>query len=118
MSTPTMTMAGKPSTSSTNKLRGTALRCSTWQCNRQGLDQKVAWLRVKVAQPDWVILRTGGGVMTSTALKEAAHVGFPRDKIVGPHPTCAEQDMRPAGEAATGYICATLYGTGRNFPLI
>ena len=83
-----------------------------------GLDQKATWLRVKVAQPAWVILRTGGGVMTSTALKEAAQVGFLRDKIVGPHPTCAEQDMRPAGEAAIGYICATLYGTGRNFPLI
>src|SRR5919109_1262709 len=47
-----------------------------------GLDQKATWLRVKVAQPDWVILR-GGGVMTSTALKEAAQVGFPRDRIIG-----------------------------------
>ena len=27
--------------------------------------------------------------MTSTALKEAAQVGFPPDMIVGPHPTCA-----------------------------
>ena len=26
--------------------------------------------------------------------------------------------MLPAGEAAIGYICATLYGTGRHFPLI
>ena len=33
-----------------------------------GLDQKATWLRVKVAQPDWVILRSGG-VMTATALK-------------------------------------------------
>jgi len=54
---------------------------------------------VKVAQPDWVILRTAG-VMTWTALKEAAQVGFPRDKMVGAAPTCAEQDMLPAGEAA------------------
>jgi branched-chain amino acid transport system substrate-binding protein len=82
-----------------------------------GLDQKVAWLRVKVAQPDWVILRSFG-VMTTTALKEAAQVGFPRDKIVGPHATCTEQDMLPAGEAAIGYICATLYGTGTHFPLV
>jgi branched-chain amino acid transport system substrate-binding protein len=57
-----------------------------------GLDQKATWLRVKVAQPDWVILR-GLGVMTATALKEAAQVGFPRDKIVGTHPTCVEQDL-------------------------
>jgi branched-chain amino acid transport system substrate-binding protein len=47
-----------------------------------GLDQKATWLRVKVAQPDWVILNTFG-VMTPTALQEAAQVGFPRDKIVG-----------------------------------
>jgi branched-chain amino acid transport system substrate-binding protein len=81
-----------------------------------GLDQKATWLRVKVAQPDWVIFR-GGGVIATTALKEAAQVGFPRDKIVGAA-TCAEQDMLPAGEAARGFICATWHGTGRHFPLV
>ena len=82
-----------------------------------GLDQKATWLRVKVAQPDWVLLR-GAGVMTMTALKEAAQVGFPRDKIVGAAPTCAEQDVVPAGEAARGFICVTFLGTGTDFPLI
>jgi branched-chain amino acid transport system substrate-binding protein len=82
-----------------------------------GLDQKATWLRVKVAHPDWVILRTNG-VMTPTALKEAAQIGFPRDKIVGVWWACSEQDTVPAGEAALGYICATFHGTGRNFPLI
>ena len=56
--------------------------------------------------------------MTPTALKEAAQVGFPRDKIVGPHATCSEQDMMPAGEAANGFICAIWWGTGTHFPLI
>jgi branched-chain amino acid transport system substrate-binding protein len=82
-----------------------------------GLDQKATWLRVKVAQPDWVILRTFG-VMTPTALKEAAQVGFPRDKIVGTSSTCAEQDVVPAGEAARGLICVSLSATGTDFPLI
>jgi branched-chain amino acid transport system substrate-binding protein len=82
-----------------------------------GLDQKATWLRVKVAQPDWVILRSAGA-MTPTALQEAAQVGFPRDKIVGPWPTCSEPDMVLAGEAAIGYICATFHATGRHFPLI
>ena len=82
-----------------------------------GLDQKATWLRVKVAQPDWVILRSVG-VMTRTALKEAALVGFPRDKIVGAQPTCAEPEMTPAGEAAIGFICVTWNGTGTHFPLI
>jgi branched-chain amino acid transport system substrate-binding protein len=82
-----------------------------------GLDQKATWLRVKVAQPDWVILRSQG-VMTPTAMKEAALVGIPRDKLVGAFPICTEQEMVPAGEAAMGFICATYYGTGRHFPLM
>ena len=82
-----------------------------------GLDQKATWLRVKVYQPDWVILRTGG-VMTRTALKEAAQVGVPRDKMVGPFPTCTEQEMVAAGEAAIGLICTNWYGWGTHFPLI
>ena len=49
-----------------------------------GLDQKATWLRVKVAQPDWVIC-AAVGVMTPTALKEAAQVGVPRDKMWGRH---------------------------------
>ena len=36
-----------------------------------GLDQKAIWLRVQVAQPDWVLLRSSG-VALVTALKEAA----------------------------------------------
>jgi branched-chain amino acid transport system substrate-binding protein len=82
-----------------------------------GLDQKATWLRVKVAQPDWVILRSAG-VMTPTALKEAAQVGVSRDKMVGTWPTCSEPDMVRAGEAAIGFICTTFHATGRNFPLI
>jgi branched-chain amino acid transport system substrate-binding protein len=83
-----------------------------------GLDQKATWLRVKVAQPDWVILRSLGGVMTWTALKEAAQVGVPRDKMVGAAPICTEQDVVPAGEAAIGVICAVWHGMGTHFPLI
>ena len=82
-----------------------------------GLDQKATWLRVKVAQPDWIILRTAG-VSTPTALKEAAQVGIPRDTIVGAAGLCTEQDMVPAGEAAIGFICVSLFGTGRHVPLI
>jgi branched-chain amino acid transport system substrate-binding protein len=82
-----------------------------------GLDQKATWLRVKVAQPDWVILRTGG-VSITAALKEAALMGVPRDKMVGPRPICSDQDMLGAGEAAIGFICATWYGMGTHFPLM
>ena len=64
-----------------------------------GLDQKATWLRVKVAQPGWVILRSSG-VLDRDRPEEAAQVGFPRDKIVGPTPTCTEQDVVPAGKAS------------------
>ena len=47
-----------------------------------GLDQKATWLRVKVAQPDLGFILRTFGVMTPTALKEAAQVGVSRDKIV------------------------------------
>jgi branched-chain amino acid transport system substrate-binding protein len=82
-----------------------------------GLDQKATWLRVKVAQPDWVILRSTG-IMTRTSLKEAAQVGVPREKIVGSLATCAEQEMVAAGEAAMGFICAVFHSTGTHFPLV
>jgi branched-chain amino acid transport system substrate-binding protein len=82
-----------------------------------GLFQKATWLQVKEVQPDWIILRTFG-VMTPTALKEAAQIGFPHDKIVGQSYACTEQDTVPAGEAARGYICATWHATGTHFPLI
>jgi len=82
-----------------------------------GLDQKATWLRVQVAQPDWVMLQ-GAGVMISTALKEAAQVGIPRDKIVGNQASCNERDIELAEEAAIGFICATWHGTGTHFPLI
>ena len=84
---------------------------------RPGLDQKATWLRVQVAQPDWVLLRVGN-VALSTALQEAAKIGVPRDKIVGPNYTCAEPEMVRAGAVAVGFICGTWYGMGRHFPLV
>ena len=82
-----------------------------------GLDQKAIWRQLQATQPDWVILRSAG-VMTPTALKEAALVGFPHDKIVGNAPACSEQDVVPTGELARGFICVTFLGTGTDFPLI
>jgi branched-chain amino acid transport system substrate-binding protein len=82
-----------------------------------GLDQKATWLRVQVFQPDWVLLRVTG-VALSTALQEAAHIGVPRDKMVGPFSTCAEPEMVRAAEAAIGFLCASFLGTGKHFPLI
>ncbi len=82
-----------------------------------GLDQKATWLEVaRIYKPDWVILR-GWGVMNPTALKEAARVGFPADRIVGVWWSGAEEDVIPAGDAAVGYVAAGFHPSGKNFPL-
>ena len=117
MSTTTRPLAGKPSPILDHQAAQYGFAVQHLAMPPPGLDQKETWRRVQAAQPDWVILRSVG-IMTPTALKEAAYIGFPRDKMVGPFPTCAEQDMVAAGEAAIGYICAVLHGTGTHFPLI
>ena len=82
-----------------------------------GLDQKATWLQIRQYRPDWIILR-GWGVMNQTAIKEAARVGIPRDKMVGVWWSCAEQDTVPAGSAAEGYICASFHAAGQDFPVV
>ena len=83
-----------------------------------GLDQKAAWLDIsRRYKPDWVILR-GWGVMNPTALKEAARVGYPSEKIVGVWWSGAEEDVIPAGKAAIGYVAAGFHPSGSDFPVI
>ena len=83
-----------------------------------GLDQKAIWLQIaRQYKPDWVILR-GWGVMNPTAIKEAARVGFPRNKMVGVWWSGAEEDVVPAGRAAKGYYAAGFHGSGTNYPVI
>ena len=82
-----------------------------------GNEQQSQWLQIRQIKPDWVILR-GWGVMNPTALKAAAKVGFPRDKIVGVWWSGAEEDTIPAGDAAKGYIAAGFNVAGTNFPVV
>lgn len=82
-----------------------------------GNEQQSQWLQVRQIKPDWVILR-GWGVMNPTALKAAAKVGFPREKIVGVWWSGAEEDTIPAGAAAKGYIAAGFNVAGTNYPVI
>jgi branched-chain amino acid transport system substrate-binding protein len=82
-----------------------------------GNEQQAQWLQVRQLKPDWVILR-GWGVMNPTALKAAAKVGFPRDKVLGVWWSGAEEDVIPAGDAAKGYIAAGFNLPGTNFPVM
>ena len=69
-----------------------------------GLEQKATWLRVKVAQPDWIILRAGG-VMTWTALKEAARSTSPTTRSWGRHrPARSRTWCRPERRPLTSSV--------------
>src|SRR5450759_1077665 len=82
-----------------------------------GNEQQAQWLQVRQIKPDWVILR-GYGVMNPVALKAAAKIGFPRNKIVGVWWSGAEEDTIPAGDAAQGYIAAAFNLPGTSFPVM
>jgi branched-chain amino acid transport system substrate-binding protein len=82
-----------------------------------GNEQQAQWLQIRQVKPDWVILR-GWGVMNPTALKAAAKIGFPRDHIIGVWWSGAEEDVIPAGQAATGYIAAGFNAPGANHVVI
>ena len=52
--------------------------------------------------------------MNSTSIKEAAAVGFPREKVIGVWWSGAEPDVTPAGEQSAGYKALMLqHGPGK-----
>jgi len=82
-----------------------------------GNEQQAQWLQIRQIHPDWVIL-WGWGVMNPTAIKSAARVGYPRDKMIGVWWSGAEEDVIPAGSAAKGYLAAGFNAPGSNFPVM
>jgi branched-chain amino acid transport system substrate-binding protein len=78
-----------------------------------GVEQKSQWLAIRQDRPDYVLL-WGWGVMNSTAIKEAAAVGYPRDKMIGVWWSGAEPDVTPAGDQSIGYKALMLqHGPGK-----
>ena len=82
-----------------------------------GLEQQAQWLRVRQDNPDFVLL-WAAGIMAPTAIKTAAKVGYPRNKMIGIHWSGSEEDVIPAGDAGKTYISATFSATGSNFPIV
>lgn len=83
-----------------------------------GLEQKAAWLRIgRQIRPDWTVM-WGWGVMNSTAVKEAAAVGYPMDRFIGIWWSGAEPDVVPAGDAAVGYKSLNFSGVGTEYQAI
>lgn len=82
-----------------------------------GIDQKSLWLQIRQIQPAYVINRNWG-VSCTVPLREAARIGFPRDKIIGVWWCGSEEDVIPAGKAAAGYKTAAFHAAGTDFPVI
>jgi branched-chain amino acid transport system substrate-binding protein len=77
-----------------------------------GVEQKSQWLGIRQDKPDYVLL-WGWGVMNGVAIKEAASVNFPRDKMLGVWWSGAEPDVTPAAEQSIGYKALMLqHGAG------
>nr|AUN37345.1 leucine-, isoleucine-, valine-, threonine-, and alanine-binding protein [uncultured bacterium] len=81
-----------------------------------GNEQQSQWLQIRQLNPDYVIL-WGWGVMNPTAIKTAARVGYPREKILGVWWSGSEEDVIPAGDAAKGYSSMT-FNTPGNYPVL
>ncbi len=80
-----------------------------------GLEQRATWLAIgRRLRPDWVVM-WGWGVMNSTAVREAAAIGYPMDRFIGNHWSGAEVDVIPAGDAAIGYLAANFHSPGTGF---
>jgi branched-chain amino acid transport system substrate-binding protein len=82
-----------------------------------GIEQKATWLQIRQQRPNWVLM-WGWGVMNSTAVKEAAAVGYPMDHFIGIWWSGAEPDVVPAGKAAIGYKSAVFHGSGSDYTVI
>ncbi|MCP3711305.1 ABC transporter substrate-binding protein [Paraburkholderia sp. CNPSo 3274] len=82
-----------------------------------GNEQGSQWLKIHQINPDWVILR-GWGVMNPVAIKTAQKVGYPVDHIIGNIWSNSEEDVRPAGDAARGFISITTHPSGTDYPVL
>ncbi|MGO9543229.1 MAG: ABC transporter substrate-binding protein [Rhodomicrobium sp.] len=87
---------------------------STYPIDPPGNEQKATWLQIRRDKPDWVLL-WGFGVMNQVAIKEAAGIRFPMDHFVGNWWASSENDVKPAGAAANGYLGAAFHAAGAGF---
>lgn len=80
-------------------------------------NQSAQWLNVRRDRPSWMVM-WGWGAMNPTAVKEAAKINYPMDKLVGVWWSGGEDDARPAGADAKGYTTLNFNGLGAQYPAI
>ncbi|MEO0745229.1 MAG: ABC transporter substrate-binding protein, partial [Pseudomonadota bacterium] len=81
-----------------------------------GQEQKSQWLQIRRERPDFVLM-WGWGVMNQVAIQEAANIRYPMENFIGIWWSGSENDVLPAGDAATGYKALTFHGVGSDFPV-
>ncbi len=80
-------------------------------------NQSGLWLSVRRDRPDWMIM-WGWGAMNPTAVTEAAKTGYRMDHFIGVWWSGSEDDARPAGAGAKGYLSLNFNAVGASFPAI
>ncbi|MEP4195142.1 MAG: ABC transporter substrate-binding protein [Aliishimia sp.] len=81
-----------------------------------GQEQKSQWLQIRRERPDFVLM-WGWGVMNQVAIQEAANIRYNMENFIGIWWSGSENDVLPAGDAATGYKALTFHGVGDDFPV-
>jgi branched-chain amino acid transport system substrate-binding protein len=89
---------------------------SLYPVDPPGNEQKSTWLQIRRDRPDWILL-WGWGVMNQVAVKEAAGIRFPMDHFVGNWWSSSENDVKPAGAEANGYLGSAFHAAGAGFPV-
>src|SRR3954471_19951607 len=80
-------------------------------------NQSSLWLNIRRDRPDWIYMQ-GFGSMNPTAVKEAAKNSFPMDHLIGNWWAGGDDDARPAGADAKGYLSLDFNQVGTEFPMI
>lgn len=87
---------------------------TSYPVDAPGNEQKATWLQVRRDKPDWVLL-WGYGVMNQVSIKEAAGIRFPMDHFIGNWWSSSENDVKPAGAEANGYLGSAFHAPGAGF---
>ncbi len=80
-------------------------------------NQSSLWLNVRRDRPDWIYMQ-GFGAMNPTAVKEAIKINYPMDKFVGNWWAGGDDDARPGGPQAKGYLALSFNQTGTEAPIM
>ena len=81
-----------------------------------GQEQKSQWLQIRQQRPDYVLM-WGWGVMNQVAVQEAVNIRFPMENFIGIWWSGSENDVKAAGEKASGYKALAMHNLGSDYPV-